>query len=95
MNFEYDAVIIGAGPAGSTIAYYLAKNDLNVALVEKKTQIGYPLQCAGIVSNHIHDLNELPQNLILNEVKGAYIHSKMNILKVEKEDTAAYVRPRM
>ena len=58
MNFEYDAVIIGAGPAGSTIAYYLAKNDLNVALVEKKTQIGYPLQCAGIVSNHIHDLNE-------------------------------------
>ena len=95
MNFEYDVVVIGAGPAGSTVAYYLAENNLKVALVEKKTQIGYPLQCAGILSYHIHDFNDLPQDLILNEVKGAFIHSKNNILKVEKKETVAYVIDRI
>jgi len=32
----YDVVIVGAGPAGSTCAYYLAKAGRNVLLLEKK-----------------------------------------------------------
>ena len=96
MKFDYDAVIIGGGPVGSTIAYYLAQNNFNVAIVEKKTQIGYPLQCAGLLSRHIQGLNELPGNLILNEVKGAFIHSgNNNMLKVQKDYTAAYVIDRI
>lgn len=91
MNFDYDVAIIGGGPAGSTIAYYLSSKGLSVCIIEKKKQIGYPLQCAGILSNHIFDLNELPQEVILNEVKGAFIHTKNHILNVEKDKTAAYV----
>ena len=60
MNFDYDVVVVGAGPVGSTISYYLAQNGLDVAIVEKKKQIGYPLQCAGILSRHIFENNELP-----------------------------------
>lgn len=91
MNFDYDVAIVGGGPVGSTIAYYLSNEDLSVCIIEKKRQIGYPLQCAGILSNHILDLNELPQDIILNEVKGAFIHTKNHILNVEKDETAAYV----
>ena len=33
----YDAVIVGAGPAGATAGYYLAKAGKHVALLEKAT----------------------------------------------------------
>ena len=33
----FDAVIVGAGPSGSTCAYYLAKNGAKVALIDKET----------------------------------------------------------
>ena len=32
----YDVVIVGAGPGGSTTAYYLAKEGKKVLLLEKK-----------------------------------------------------------
>ncbi len=35
MSEIYDAVIIGAGPSGSTTAHYLAKAGFNVLLVDK------------------------------------------------------------
>ena len=95
MNFDFDAVIVGAGPVGSTIAYYLCRNGLDVAIVDKKRQIGYPLQCAGILSRHIFDTNELPDEVILNAVKGAFLHTKNQILNVKKDESVAYVIDRI
>lgn len=95
MNFDFDAVIVGAGPVGSTIAYYLAQNGLNIAIVDKKKQIGYPLQCAGILSKHIFEINELPSEVILNTVKGAFLHSKNHVLNVQKDENVAYIIDRV
>ena len=95
MNSDFDVVIVGAGPVGSTIAYFLAQNDLNIAIVDKKKHIGYPLQCAGILSKQIFDKNELPREVIINEVKGAFLHTQKNILNVKKEDTVAYIIDRI
>jgi NADPH-dependent 2,4-dienoyl-CoA reductase/sulfur reductase-like enzyme len=36
-SIMYDVVIVGAGPAGATAAYYLGKQGLKVALVDKKS----------------------------------------------------------
>ena len=33
--YQYDIAIVGAGPAGSAVAYFLAKSGLNVALIDK------------------------------------------------------------
>lgn len=95
MNFDFDAVIVGAGPVGSTIAYYLCSSGLNVSIVDKKKHIGYPLQCAGILSNHIFDTNELPGDVILNEVKGAFLHTQNQVLNVKKDESVAYVIDRV
>lgn len=95
MNFDFDAVIVGAGPVGSTIAYYLCRNGLNVAILDKKKQIGYPLQCAGILSGHIFDLNELPDEVVLNTVRGAFLHTQNHILNVKKDEPVAYVIDRI
>ena len=93
MNF--DVSIVGGGPVGSTIAYYLSKRGLSVCIIEKKKEIGYPLQCAGILSGSIFDLNQLPDEFILNRVKGAFIHSENHILNVEKDYDAAYIIDRV
>lgn len=95
MNFDYDVAIIGAGPIGSTLAYKLAKEDINVCLIDKKRVIGLPLQCAGIISSKIANFNEMPNELILNKVKGANIFSNSNELRVAKEDYEAFVIDRV
>ncbi|WP_458453721.1 geranylgeranyl reductase family protein [Methanobrevibacter sp.] len=95
MSRDFDVVIIGAGPVGSTIAYYLSKKGLNVTLIEKKTQIGYPLQCAGILSKHIFQYNELPEEVIINTVQGAFLHTNDHILKVQKDENVAYIIDRI
>ena len=95
MSFDYDIVIVGAGPVGSTISYYLAQNGLNVAMVEKKREIGYPLQCAGILSKHIFESNVLPDEVILNTVKGAFLHTENHILNVEKQEDVAFIIDRI
>lgn len=95
MNYDYDVVIIGGGPAGSTIASHLLDRDLSVCIVEKKRQIGYPLQCAGILSSHIFDLNELPSDIILNRVTGAFLHTRSRMLNVRKDEPVAYIIDRV
>lgn len=95
MNFDFDVVIVGAGPVGSTIAYYLCGEGLDVTIIDKKKQIGYPLQCAGILSKHIFDTNALPDDVILNTVKGAFLHTQNHILNVRKDEPVAYVIDRV
>lgn len=95
MNFDYDVTIVGAGPIGSTLAYELAKENISVCLIDKKKVIGLPLQCAGIVNKSLLDYNQIPEELILNKVKGAYLHSKNQSLSVSKEDDQALIIDRV
>lgn len=95
MSFDYDVTIIGAGPIGSSLAYKLARENLKVCLIDKKKVIGLPLQCAGIVNERILSLNEIPEDLILNRVKGANLHSKNHSLTVSKDETQALIIDRV
>ena len=95
MNFDFDIVIIGAGPVGSTVAYNLSNKGFDIAIIDKKKHIGYPLQCAGILSENIFKTNELPDEIILNTVKGAFLHSQNHILNVEKDTVQAYIIDRI
>jgi digeranylgeranylglycerophospholipid reductase len=46
---SYDVVVVGAGPAGSTAALYAAGKGASVLLLDKKREIGSPIQCAGFI----------------------------------------------
>ena len=46
----YDAIVVGAGPAGSTFAEALARASFRVALLEEHEQVGVPKHCSGLVS---------------------------------------------
>ncbi len=45
----YDVIVIGAGPAGAMAAQYAAKGGLNVALLERKMDVGIPVRCGEAV----------------------------------------------
>ena len=45
---EYDLVVVGAGPAGSSAAYMAAKNGIKVALLEKEESIAQTVRTSGV-----------------------------------------------
>ena len=49
MEKNWDAIIIGGGPAGSTVAKYAAKEGLKVLVIDSREKIGSPLQCGELV----------------------------------------------
>jgi digeranylgeranylglycerophospholipid reductase len=44
---KYDVVVIGGRVGGSTASLFASKNDLDVLMIEKRQEIGTPVQCAG------------------------------------------------
>ena len=49
---EYEVIVIGGGPAGSTTALYLAKRGLSGLVVDGRDPIGTPLQCGELVPSN-------------------------------------------
>ena len=49
MSYDWDAIIIGGGPAGSTVARYAAKAGAKVLVIDRRETIGTPLQCGELV----------------------------------------------
>ncbi len=50
VNSEYDVIVVGAGPAGSSVARFCAEKGLDVLAVEKRQEIGSPKRCGEGVS---------------------------------------------
>ena len=93
---DYDVIVVGAGPVGSTYAYHMARKGYDVAIFDMKNRIGEPLQCAGIVSTNIDLCEKVPEEIIYNKITGAKIYSPdKTLLHVHKNQTVAYVLDRI
>ena len=51
MIVDYDIIVVGAGPAGSTAARYAAAGGAKVLMLEKDRDVGYPVRCGEAVSH--------------------------------------------
>ncbi|MCL7415858.1 MAG: geranylgeranyl reductase family protein [ANME-2 cluster archaeon] len=78
----YDIIVIGAGPAGSTAAMYAANAGANVLLIDKKKDIGSPIQCGGFLP-HYEELEELLPSAqlpsTLEHIPSSCIHTSTRI----------------
>ncbi|PKL57908.1 MAG: NAD(P)/FAD-dependent oxidoreductase, partial [Methanomicrobiales archaeon HGW-Methanomicrobiales-5] len=69
----YDVIIVGAGPAGSAAAQTCAAHGLTTLCIEEHGTIGYPVQCAGLLSNAAFAECRITDRSILNRVSGARV----------------------
>ena len=71
---NYNVIVAGAGPAGSAAAGECAKLGLSVLCIEEHGTIGYPVQCAGLLSTAAFaECRVLSERSVLNRVTGARV----------------------
>src|SRR3989338_2350342 len=78
--------IVGAGPAGSYLAYLLAKQGKDVTLIEEHDKIGSPVQCTGIVTGSIEKFVKLPNSIIANRCNKVIAVSKNERIVAETDE---------
>lgn len=78
--------IIGAGPAGSYLAYLLAKKGKDVLIIEEHEKIGQPVQCTGIVTSSIEKFVKLPNKVIANKCRKVVVISKNNRIEANVDE---------
>jgi digeranylgeranylglycerophospholipid reductase len=82
-SYDYDVIIVGAGPAGSTTARYIKSedNDIRVLILDKRKEVGIPIQCGEGLSKisewktimpngyPLEELFNIPKNVIAQDIK--------------------------
>jgi digeranylgeranylglycerophospholipid reductase len=78
---DYDVVVVGAGPAGSTTARVAAKGGASVLLVDSKLEIGVPVKCGEFIPSYeemrqlapeadgLDRIFNIPRQFVLNDTK--------------------------
>jgi geranylgeranyl reductase family protein len=70
-----DVVIVGAGPAGSDLACSLAKEGLDVLLLEEHAEAGDGVICTGIIGREAYDRFDLPEEATLGSLQRVRFYS--------------------
>jgi len=90
-----DALIIGAGPAGTTAAERLAQHGLDVLVVEEHGVIGEPVDCTGVLGAEAFEAFALPRHLVVGTVEAVTLHSPGGIPATHRgRQPLAYVTDR-
>jgi len=92
----YDVIIVGAGPAGSYLAYKLASSGHTVAVFEEKNTSGLNVCCTGIISTECFQSLDLGTDIILTKLNSAKFFSPSGrCLRLQTEKIQAYVVNRL
>ena len=82
---DWEVIVIGGGPAGSTVARYVAEGGCEVLVIDGRDPIGTPLQCGELVPTNeemtrlcpdvpdIDDLLQTPPSAISRETSEMFL----------------------
>ena len=51
-TYDHQLIVIGGGPAGSTVARHAAEGGVDVLVIDRREPIGSPLQCGELVPSN-------------------------------------------
>lgn len=74
---KYDVIVVGGRVGGSVSSLFASKNDVDVLMIEKHSEIGVPVQCAEATSElTFKTLGIKPSNrYVCSEIYGVRVHS--------------------
>jgi digeranylgeranylglycerophospholipid reductase len=72
MGIKCDVLVVGAGPAGSSAARAAAEAGAHTIFIDKKKEIGRPVQCAEGIGTYLFPLLpfRIPKEQLIWEIKG-------------------------
>jgi digeranylgeranylglycerophospholipid reductase len=71
-----DAIVIGAGPAGTACAKKIAEAGFSVKVYDKRTEIGSPKRCGeGLSEASQNFVGKIPERCIAQRIKGARLYA--------------------
>ncbi len=94
---KYDVIVVGGRIAGSVSSLFASKNDLNVLMVEKRQEIGVPLQCAEATTEKTFKILGIKPSdkYIRTPIYGADLHSPDgNSFRMEGDNEKGYILDR-
>jgi digeranylgeranylglycerophospholipid reductase len=77
MDTEYDVLVVGAGPGGSTAARFAAEGGAKTLMIEKRQEIGTHVRCGEGIAKGLLDQAKIPidKSWIAAEMDGARVVS--------------------
>jgi digeranylgeranylglycerophospholipid reductase len=83
MRMECDVLVVGAGPAGLGAAITSSKRGLKTILVEKSSEIGYPVKSSAFTWEEVMEDWILPDEVMYQWMDSFYIYSSPSKREVE------------
>jgi len=88
----YDVAVIGAGPAGSQVAYRLAKMGYGVMVLEQKEKVWQNVCCSGIIGRECAASFRVDKSVVFRQVNSAWLFSPSgNSIRLWRPETQAYI----
>ncbi len=75
MFSQYDVIVVGGGPSGSSAARKAAEGGVRVLQLEEHTKVGRPIQCTGLLSLHGIELTNTREDIRLRPITGAFVYA--------------------
>jgi digeranylgeranylglycerophospholipid reductase len=77
INLRYDVVVVGGRVGGSASSLFASKNGLDVLMIEKRQEIGSPVQCGEATTYDTYNtLGITPsKKYVRSELKGSDVHA--------------------
>lgn len=94
---KYDVIVVGGRVAGSISSLFASKNDINVLMVEKRQEIGVPLQCAeATFESTFETIGIKPSDkYIRTKIYGGDLHSPDGTsFRIEGDDEKGFILDR-
>ena len=69
---KYDVIVVGGRVAGSASSLFASKGNLDVLMIEKRQEIGTPVQCAAVTTKDAFKILEIKprNNYLRTEIDG-------------------------